>query len=72
MDENFLETAEKLSQLAVDIAVGRVRSSNQERPKNFDGCCECGDDVPAERISLGYYRCITCQSATERMRDRRR
>lgn len=64
MDENFLERAEEITEanLRARIALAGVRRTE---PAGFDGHCNCGDEIPAERVALRYYRCITCQQKLE-------
>lgn len=71
MSERFLEQAEELARAEVDAAVARARTLRQ-RPVNFDGTCECGDEIPEERVDLGYYRCVGCQRLTEERARRSR
>ena len=70
MDENFLEAAE-LAQ-AVRIAAGITQASNAKkiRPFDFVGYCYCGEAVPQQRIELGYFVCVPCQSAAEKQQRR--
>lgn len=65
MDENFVITAEKnvKAEILAGIERARVRTT---KPTNFAGTCECGNEVPAQRVALGYYRCIGCQSSIEK------
>lgn len=67
MDENFLERADELTTLKINdgIAASRVR---EPKPVNFVGECECGESIPEPRIRLGYYRCVSCQTAIEQRR----
>lgn len=66
MDEKTLESADALttSTIASGIEAARIK---QKKPDGFDGTCqECGkEEVPAERVELGYYNCVTCQSNKE-------
>lgn len=71
MSERFLEQAEELARAEVDAAVARARTP-QQRPIDFDGTCECGNEIPEKRVSLGYYRCVECQRLTEERARRSR
>jgi hypothetical protein len=69
MDENFLEVAEASTQHKIEIALDRARI-RQTKPLGFDGICTCGETIQEERIQLGYYRCLCCQSQLERKGQR--
>ena len=62
MDENFVITAEKNieAEILAGIERARVRTT---KPTNFVGMCKCGNEVPAQRVALGYYRCTECQAS---------
>ena len=64
MDEKFLEVADALTHAMTERAI-KVCQQKETRPENFEGSCECGDEVPAARVALGYYRCVRCQSHLE-------
>lgn len=65
MDENFLERADELAtqKIREGVAAAGVR---EPMPPGFDGKCECGGLIPIPRVTLGYYRCVVCQSEIER------
>ena len=65
MDENFVITAEKNieAEILAGIEQARVRTT---KPTNFVGMCKCGNEVPAQRVALGYYRCTECQASIEK------
>jgi RNA polymerase-binding transcription factor DksA len=65
MDEKYLEVAEKTTDLLVNDAIARAQV-RQVRPKDFDGSCRCGEEVPEGRIAGGYYNCVRCQTLLER------
>ena len=71
MDENFVITAEKNveAEILAGIERARVRTT---KPANFVGTCKCGNEVPAQRVALGYYRCTECQASIEKGRRPRR
>lgn len=66
MDERHLEQAERLTECLVTAGISKAMTK-QVRPVGFDGfCTACEiDEVPPERIDLGYYNCVACQSAKE-------
>jgi hypothetical protein len=70
MDENVLEGAEKLRELMVQDGIARCQKK-ESPPPGFDGTCGCGDDIPPERIALGYYRCLSCQERLEKSRRKK-
>ena len=49
-------------------AIQAVRAKALEKHPDFDGCncVDCGLDIPAERLKLGAYRCVPCQTDRER------
>lgn len=66
MDEKNLEQAEELA--ASMIASGIARAGiKKKRPEDFEGICpDCAiEEVPEERVALGYYNCVACQSKEE-------
>lgn len=65
MDEKFIEQADAFASNLVAGALEKSRIK-QIKPENFDGHCECGDEIPEARIAAGYYNCVTCQSKIER------
>jgi RNA polymerase-binding transcription factor DksA len=72
MDERYLETAERLVADQVDQALAKRRQSAPVKPVDFDGSCAgCGEDVPVARVALGYYNCVGCQAAAEKLRRSR-
>lgn len=64
MDESYVEQAIALTESTIERGVTAARSK-QDRPADFDGFCTCGEEIPAARIELGYYNCVTCQSRKE-------
>lgn len=65
MDEKFIEVADALTQSMIDQAIEATRHRAEKPPEGFDGTCECGEMIPEARITLGYYRCVCCQSNIE-------
>lgn len=67
MDEKDFERAAELEQMERQTAIDRARSHIARMPPpNFDGSCpECGVDIPAPRISAGYYVCVDCVEEAE-------
>lgn len=65
MDENFVITTEKNVEAEILAGIERARAKTA-KPMNFVGACECGNEVPAQRVALGYYRCTGCQSSIEK------
>ncbi len=66
---DLLEVAEGVRQQANDEAVLQARAkSKPETHPDFDGktCVECGDDMPAERLTMQRVRCVACQTLKER------
>ncbi len=75
MDAKFLEMAEQLSAEEVTANLGRVRrelDQSQTKPKDFDGTCTCGEEIPPERVALKFYNCTVCQGKKEDRRLRSR
>lgn len=64
MDENTLELAEQLRAAEVTAGVTKARI-RKPKPEDFDGHCECGEEIPKERIDLGFYNCVPCQEKSE-------
>lgn len=64
MDEKYVEQATELTESIVVAGVATARIK-QKRPDAFDGSCECGEEIPEQRIALGYYNCVVCQSKQE-------
>ena len=73
MDEWQFDLAQRLEETARAEAEreAHVACAPQTHP-NFDGvhCVEadCGDEIPAGRLSLGRVRCRECQERIERRR----
>lgn len=65
MDEKYVEQAGDLSISMIEEGIAKARLK-QIRPTDFEGFCNCGAEVPVERIDGGYFNCIHCQSAFER------
>ena len=65
MDENFVITAEKNIEAEILAGIERARARTT-KPTNFVGVCKCGNEVPAQRIALGYYRGTECQASIEK------
>ena len=65
MDENFVITAEKNVEAEILAGIERARA-RATKPTNFVGACECGNEVPEQRVALGYYRCTECQASIEK------
>lgn len=65
MDENFVITAEKNVEAEILAGIERARAKTA-KPMNFVGVCKCGNEVPAQRVALGYYRCTECQASIEK------
>ncbi len=53
--------------LRVQDCVNKVLNSVERAPKDFDGCTcvDCGEEIPAERLSTGAFRDIHCQVVHE-------
>ncbi len=65
MDEKFIEQAGVFADSLVAEALAKNKTE-QVRPPDYDGHCPtCGDEVPQERIAIGKYNCVPCQSAAE-------
>jgi RNA polymerase-binding transcription factor DksA len=66
MDERYLLIAEALAQSEVEAGIRRAVSALPKQPVDFDGCCvDCGEDIPAARLSTGAITCIDCQTEKE-------
>lgn len=53
--------------LALDLAL-QLRAGKVVPPAGWDGhsCVDCDEEVrPPARLALGYFTCITCQTARE-------
>lgn len=65
MDE--FDQAAEMEEAHRQAAIARVRS--EATPAGFDGvhCAEpaCGDEIPAQRLALGKFRCLACQQRKE-------
>ena len=71
MDEKYLETAELHSAAEATEGLAKIQRDlvrTQMKPKDFDGTCTCGEEIPPERVALKYYNCVVCQGQKE---DRR-
>ena len=64
MDENFVVSAERNVEAEVQAGIARARVLSPI-PHGFVGFCKCGVRVPELRVSLGYHRCVECQSSIE-------
>lgn len=57
-------------------AVGRARLAAKppKPPEDWDGCTcyDCGDDIPQERLGMGYCICVPCKSIQEAQDKQRR
>lgn len=66
MDERYMEFAERLAEAQVRAGIERAQM-RMGPPPGFDGMCDCGAVIPQKRVELGYYRCLDCQTKTERL-----
>ena len=62
-----LDHASEVEQAFRDSALKAARTE-EPVPKDFDGesCYTCGLDIPAQRLALGKFRCVECQTAKEK------
>jgi len=65
MDEKYLEMADDFTTRLIESGISSARKK-AIIPDNFDGNCSCGELIPTERVSSGYYSCVECQTAFER------
>lgn len=66
MDESTLVMAEALTESLIAEATQKIRDRLPHLPPGFDGLCiDCGEPVPAYRISFGASTCIDCQELRE-------
>lgn len=67
MDENVFLMAEALAQSNVEAGIRRAVSQLPKQPPGFNGrCVDCGEDIPAARLSFGAVTCVYCQTLRER------
>jgi RNA polymerase-binding transcription factor DksA len=64
MDEKQMELADALTNSIIEGAISKARLT-QVRPKNYEGFCECGAEVPQRRVDAGYFNCLFCQEHIE-------
>lgn len=64
MDEKEFEQAAGITESLIDVGVSKARV-RQTKPDDFEGHCRCGEEVPRDRISLGFYNCVPCQVKAE-------
>lgn len=67
MDEKEFEQAAGITENLIDAGVSKARI-RQNKPDDFEGYCRCGEEVPHDRIKLGYYNCTVCQTKSEERR----
>lgn len=72
-----IDRANDLAARYTENYIDEVRRRNKpEQVQRPDGswpepdCVECGDAIPAARLSLGKIRCIFCQESLERSAKR--
>lgn len=71
-DADDLDRAAALTQELADAAIAEARrAAAPQQVQCIDGSwpnpeCECGEEIPPERLRLGRIRCIYCQEALER------
>lgn len=65
MDESYLDHAERIMQSQIDAGIAKTRKK-EPPPPGFDGTCECEAAIPPQRIAMGYYRCVACQTQLEK------
>jgi RNA polymerase-binding transcription factor DksA len=67
MDESELEMAERLFLSQIEEGIERAKRALPTQPAGFDGrCTECGEPIPARRLSFGACTCVDCQEHLER------
>jgi hypothetical protein len=74
MSERFMELARDHQDNLEQAALANVRAkANEVLPPDWDGltCYDRGCDIPKERLALGKFRCVECQTAKERSTKRR-
>lgn len=72
MNEKYLEGSEEL---VAQLTEWRIQKAQAElrvpRPEDWDGeCPDCGIAVPEQRVALGFYNCVDCQTELEKLKRR--
>lgn len=68
MNEKYLEGSEELVQNLTEWRIAEARAkAGSAPPSGYDGTCpECEVVVPPQRVALGFYNCVDCQTEEER------
>ena len=64
-----LDNAAEAQDAANRAGIARARAAaNQKPPEDFDGesCVECGLTIPQQRLDLGKFTCVGCQTRIEK------
>ena len=62
-----LDHASDVEQAFRDAAITAARAQAR-KPAGFDGenCYDCGLEIPAERLALGKFTCVGCQTLRQK------
>jgi RNA polymerase-binding transcription factor DksA len=63
-----IDLANDLIDNEVSRALSRIRGQASNTPGS-EFCLECGEDMPKERQTLGFKRCVPCAVELERRRS---
>lgn len=72
IEADDLDRAAELTQQLADAAIMEAqRAAAPQQVQCVDGSwpnpeCECGEEIPIERLRLGRIRCVDCQDRLER------
>jgi RNA polymerase-binding transcription factor DksA len=65
MNDKFIEQAEASIMTGIEEKIAKA-GLRAPRPAGFNDMCECGQSIPLQRVQLGYYCCVPCQSRKEK------
>lgn len=72
VEADDLDRAAELTQQLAEAAINEAqRAAAPQQVQRADGSwpnaeCECGEEIPLERLRLGRIRCVECQGRLER------
>lgn len=70
-DDEELPDPDPDYEFEVSFQLSKLRLAVNNIPCKFDGlhCTSCRDEIPEQRLELGKYRCVDCQSEFEKSHD---
>ncbi|EKD69870.1 MAG: hypothetical protein ACD_46C00711G0003 [uncultured bacterium] len=64
-----IDLANDLVDREVSLALNKMRQHADQNKKGSKYCIECGDNMPAGRMKLGFNLCVPCAEEAERKKS---